>query len=163
MDVYNAEELARAYGQRVYRFAYARLGNRADAEDVTQETFLRLCRAAPDFPDEARARAWLFQVAANCAADLRRAPWRRREVSVEQLPEGQGQTARSPDVGGVLELVLSLPAKYRAAIHLYYYEDESVAQIAQILNISQGAVKSRLHRGRKLLETRLREEETNYA
>ncbi len=160
MDGYHAEELARAYGQRVYRFAYARLGNRADAEDVTQETFLRLCRAAPDFPDEPRARAWLFQVAANCAADLRRAPWRRREVSVEQLPE---EEEAAPEPGGVLEVVLSLPVKYRAAIHLYYYEDESVAQIAQILNISQGAVKSRLHRGRKLLEARLREEESNYA
>ncbi len=160
MDVYNAEQLARAYGQRVYRFAYARLGNRADAEDVTQETFLRLCRAAPDFPDEARARAWLFQVAANCASDLRRAPWRRREVSVEQLPEGEDA---APEPGSVLELVLSLPAKYRSAIHLHYYEDASVAQIAQILGLSESAVKSRLHRGRKLLEARLREEETNYA
>ena len=159
MDVYNAEELARAYGQRVYRFAYARLGNRADAEDVTQETFLRLCRAAPDFPDEPRARAWLFQVAANCAADLRRAPWRRREVSVEQMPEGE---EAAPEPSGVLELVLSLPAKYRSVIHLYYYEDASVAQIAQILSISQGAVKSHLHRGRELLEARLREEEANY-
>ncbi len=160
MDVYNAEELARAYGQRVYRFAYARLGNRADAEDVTQETFLRLCRAAPDFPDEARARAWLFQVAANCAADLHRAPWRHREVSVERLPEGE---EAAPEPGGVLELVLSLPAKYRSVIHLYYYEDASVAQIAQVLGLSESAVKSRLHRGRKLLEARLREEEANYA
>ncbi len=160
MDAFDTETLARAYGQRIYRFAYARLGNRSDAEDVTQETFLRLCRAAPDFPDEPRARAWLFQVAANCAADLHRAPWRRREVSLEELPEGEGT---GPEPGGLLELVLSLPEKYRTVIHLFYYEDATVAQIAQILDLSASTVKSRLHRGRKLLEARLREEEANYA
>lgn len=154
MDALEVENLVRTFGTRVYRFAYARLGNRADAEDVTQETFLRLCRAAPDFPDEQRAKAWLFQVAANCAADLHRTPWRRHEVSVEELPEGEDAP---PEAGGVLEAVLSLPAKYRAVIHLFYYESQTIAEIARILGISETAVKTRLHRGRRLLRDRLKE------
>lgn len=155
MDAFDAETLVRTYGNRIYRFAYARLGNPADAEDVTQETFLRLCRAAPTFPDERRALAWLFQVAYNCAVDLRRASWRRHELSVEELPERAGE---APETGGVLEAVLSLPEKYRAVIHLFYYERETIPEIAQILRVSQAAVKTRLYRGRKLLQKKLKED-----
>ncbi len=154
MDIQDAETLAREFGQRIYRFAYIRTGNRSDAEDVTQETFLRLVRAAPTFPDEQRAKAWLFQVAANCAADLRRTPWRRHEVSVDEPPEGEPTTSK-PE--GVLEMVLALPAKYRAVIHLFYYEEATVAEIAAALHISETAVKTRLHRARKLLREELKE------
>lgn len=155
MNALDAETLVRTYGNRVYRFAYARLGNPADAEDVTQETFLRLCRAAPTFLDERRALSWLFQVAANCAADLCRASWRRHEVCVDAFPEQQGS---GPESGGMLDLVLSLPEKYRAVIHLFYYERESIQEIAQVLRISQATVKTRLYRGRRLLYNMLKED-----
>ena len=72
-------ELARAYAPAIYRLAYARTGSRADAEDIMQEVFVRLLRTRPDFADRAHARAWLLRVAANCANDWFRAPWRRRE------------------------------------------------------------------------------------
>ncbi len=156
MDAFDPETLVRAYGNRVYRFAYARLGNPADAEDVTQETFLRLCRTAPAFSDERRVLAWLFQVTSNCIVDLRRASWRNHEVSVEELPEQAGE---GPEAGGVLESVLALPEKYRAVIHLFYYERETIPEIAQVLRVSQAAVKTRLYRGRKLLEHKLKEDE----
>lgn len=156
MELFDAQALARSYGQRVFRFAYARLRNYADAEDVTQETFLRLVRAAPDFPDESRARAWLFQVAANCAADLCRLPWRRHEVGTDCLEE---TTVYVPEEDGALAAVLRLPKKYRAVIHLFYYEKESVAEISEILKLSQGAVKTRLFRGRALLRELLKEDE----
>lgn len=156
MNPVDEERLARDYAQRVYRFAYVRLGNRLDAEDVTQETFLRLVRSAPVFPDEQRARAWLFQVAANCANDLRRAPWRRHEVNVDELPDGE---TTPPEPNGVLDRVLGLPAKYREVIHLFYYERASVTEIAQMLRVSPSVVKTRLHRGRKLLKEQLKEGE----
>ncbi len=147
--------LARQYGPAVYRLAFARTGSRADAEDVMQEVFVRLLKAKPDFADREHAKAWLLRVAANCANDLFRAPWRRRE---EPLSETLSAPA-PPEPGGVVEAVLALPPKYRAAVHLYYYEDLSVAEIAVILGKSQGAVKSRLFRARALLREWMKEDE----
>ena len=147
--------LARRHAPAVYRLAYARTGSRADAEDVMQEVFLRLVKAGPDFDSEEHAKAWLLRVASNCANDLFRRPWRRRE---EPLDENLSAPER-PEEGSVTQAVLSLPARYRIPIHLYYYEGYSVAEIARILGRSEGTVKSRLFRARDLLRNQLREEE----
>ena len=147
-------ELARAYAPAIYRLAYARTGSRADAEDIMQEVFVRLLRAGPDFADRAHARAWLLRVAANCANDWFRAPWRRREGPLtDALP------APEHEDGGVVEAVLALPAKYRTAVHLYYYEELSVAEIAKITGKSESAVKSRLFRARAMLRAALKEDD----
>ncbi len=145
------ETLARQYASAVYRLAYARTGSRADAEDVMQETFLRLLKARPVFNDGAHAKAWLLRVAANCANDLFRLPWRRRE---EPLEEGMTAPA-GPEPGGVVEAVFSLPAKYRIPVHLHYFEGYSVAEIAQITGRREGTVKSQLFRARTLLREKL--------
>ena len=141
-------QLARQYGPAVFRLAYARTGSRADAEDVMQEVFVRLLKARPDFADREHARAWLLRVAANCANDWFRAPWRRRE---EPLSPALPAPDDGPEEGGLVEAVLALPAKYRVVVHLYYYEDMSVAEIAALLGKSQGGIKSRLFRARGLL------------
>ena len=137
--------LAEQYAGMLYRLAYARTGSRADAEDVMQEVFVRLLRARPEFRDEEHAKAWLLRVGARCAADVLRAPWRRREG-----PLDDGLPAPEP--------VLALPAQDRMAVHLYYYEELSVAEIAAVLGKSEGAVKSRLFRARALLRRYLKED-----
>lgn len=137
--------LAEQYAGMLYRLAYDRTGSRADAEDVMQEVFVRLLRARPEFRDEEHAKAWLLRVGARCAADVLRAPWRRREG-----PLDDGLPAPEP--------VLALPAQYRMAVHLYYYEELSVAEIAAVLGKSEGAVKSRLFRARALLRRYLKED-----
>ena len=148
-------ERARRYAGDVFRLAYARTGSRADAEDVMQETFVRLLRARPAFAEPEHARAWLLRVAANCANDWFRAPWRRREGPLEDaLPAPE-----EPEPGGVVEAVLALPAKYRTAVHLYYYEELSVAEIAKITGKSESAVKSRLFRARAMLREALKEDD----
>lgn len=147
--------LARQFAPAIYRLAYARTGSRADAEDVMQEVFLRLVRHKPAFDSEAHARAWLLKVASNCAADLFRLPWRRREEPLEEdvsAPEEPGE-------GSVTEAVLSLPSKYRIPIHLYYYEGYSVAEIADITGKREGTIKSHLSRARALLRDKLKEGE----
>ena len=147
-------ELAKAHAPAIYRLAYARTGSRADAEDIMQEVFVRLLRAGPDFADRAHARAWLLRVAANCANDWFRAPWRRREGPLtDSLP------APEHEDGGVVEAVLALPAKYRTAVHQYYYEELSVAEIAKITGKSESAVKSRLFRARAMLREALKEDD----
>ena len=146
--------LAEQYAGMLYRLAYARTGSRADAEDVMQEVFVRLLRARPEFRDEEHAKAWLLRVGARCAADVLRAPWRRREGPLDDgLPAPE-----PPGEGGVVEAVLALPAQYRMAVHLYYYEELSVAEIAAVLGKSEGAVKSRLFRARALLRRYLKED-----
>ena len=108
-----AARLVEAHGQAVYRLAYARTGSREDAEDITQETFLRLVRASPAFRDEAHCRAWLLHVAMNCARSLFR----------------------------------------------FYYEELTVEQIAKILGLREGAVRTRLSRARGMLRDMLKEDE----
>ena len=146
--------LARQYGPAVFRLAYARTGSRTDAEDIMQEVFVRLLRAKPEFTDREHARAWLLRVAANCANDWFRAPWRRREG-----PLSEAIPAPEREEGGAVEAVLALPAQYRAVVHLYYYEGLRVAEIAKITGKSESAVKSRLFRARALLREMLKEDD----
>ena len=148
------EALARDFAPAIFRLAYARTGNRADAEDVMQETFLRLLRARPEFADREHAKAWLLRVAANCVGDWFRAPWRRREG-----PLSDAIPAPEREEHGAVEAVLALPAQYRTAVHLYYYEGLRVAEIAQITGKSESAVKSRLFRARAMLREALKEDD----
>lgn len=155
MDPWNdPDALARQYAPAVYRLAYAKTGSRYDAEDVMQEVFLRLLQARPTFSNHAHAKAWLLRVTSNCVSNLFRLPWRRREDPLEE----EMAALETPKAGSVTEAVLSLPARYRIPIHLYYYEGYSVAEIAGIVGKNEGTVKSRLFRARNLLRDKLKEE-----
>lgn len=139
-----------AYGAAVYRLAMVYLGRKADAEDVTQETFVRLLYRAPAFPDEGRKKRWLLQVTANLCRDQLRGFWRKRVTELEDtLPAAPAEDRE------VLEAVASLPELYRLPVHLHYYEGYSVAEVAGMLRLGQSAVKMRLKRGRELLKLEL--------
>ena len=142
---YDPGDLAGRYGPAVYRLAFARTGSRADAEDVMQETFLRLVRRRPELESEEHAKAWLLRVALGCVADLYRTPWRRHD-----LPLSEDLPAPEPAEGGVLEAVLALPEKYRVPVHLYYYEELTTAQIARVMGKKEATVRTWLRRGRLL-------------
>lgn len=154
MERTECARLAERFGPAVYRLAYARTGNAADAEDVTQDVFLRLLTKAPAFADDDHAKAWLLRVTANRASDLFRSPWRRR-VPLEELQEESAPAQDGP--GETVAAVLALPAKLRIVVHLFYYEELSVAQIAGLLNMREGAVKTRLSRARALLRRNMLE------
>ena len=144
------EEAYDTCGTAVYRLAMVYLGRHADAEDVTQETFLRLLSRAPAFTDEAHRKRWLLQVTANLCKDQLRGFWRKRVTELEDtLPAAPAEELEA------LSAVLALPEKYKLPIHLYYYEGYSVAEIAEILKLGQSAVKMRLKRGRELLKIEL--------
>ena len=86
-----AEETVRRYSDMVYRLAFARTGNTADAEDVYQEVFLRYLRSDPQFTSEEHRKAWLLRVTINCAKKLHAAPWRRRTEPLSETLEPAGQ------------------------------------------------------------------------
>lgn len=136
-----------AYGPMVYRLAMVYLGRHADAEDVTQEAFLKLLYKAPPFADAGHERRWLLRVTANLCRDQLRGFWRKRAVALEG-----DYPIRNPETFGVAEAIVALPEKYKAVLHLHYYEGYSVAEIGEILKLSQSAVKMRLSRGRELLK-----------
>ena len=144
------EEVYETYGTMVYRLAMVYRGNHADAEDVTQEVFVRLFRKGPAFHDKEHEKRWLLRVTANLCLDQLRGPWRSRIVELEEA----GDT-RSSGGDELVNMVLSLPKKYKGPIHLHYFEGYSVEEISRILRISVSAVKMRLKRGRELLKLEL--------
>lgn len=134
------------YGDMVYRLALAQTHSSHDADDVFQEVFLRYLRAAPVFREEEHRKAWLLRVTVNCCKKLHGSFWRRHTVALsEALP------AQNPEEGELLGLLEGLPQKYRAVLHLYYYEGYATEEIAAILGRSPGTVRSQLSRGRALL------------
>lgn len=150
MDNEELERIVHTYGPSIYRLAYVRTGSHADAQDVMQETFLRLVRGGPDFENETHCKAWLLRVATNCVNDVFRSPWRHAQPLSETLT-----APAQPEEGGVLEAVLSLPKKYRLPVHLYYYEGLTVAEIGEILGKSESVIKTRLFRARGMLRLEL--------
>ncbi len=143
------ETAFRLYGDRVFSAAFSVTGNQADADDAVQDTYLRYCSYDKEFTDEDHIRAWLLRVAINRARDQKRSFWEKHRVSWEDYMETLSFEALEDK--SLFEAVMSLPAKYRTVIHLFYYEDYSVARIAEILHSREGTVKSQLNRGRQLL------------
>ena len=158
----NYEDLYRRYATDVLRMCCFYLGNRQQAEDVTQDVFVKLLTTAPTL-EEGREKSWLLKVALNRCKDLWRGAWAKRVV----LGSPQYELAPSPDTLGQREeeqalwqAVQSLPTAFRETVLLYYYENYSIGEIAQLLEISEGTVSSRLSRGRKQLEKMLGKEES---
>lgn len=139
-------------GDRVYRMAFSICPNEAD--DVWQEVFLQWLRKQPEFPDEARERAWLLKVTANLCRSRLRSPWyKRREELPETIPawDATGETLR--------ELIDRLPKDLRAAVYLHYYEGYSTKECAELLGVKESALRMRLHRARALLKNWVEEDE----
>ena len=141
------------WGDMVYRLALARTANVPDAEDVFQEVFLRYFRHEEKFHNDEYRKAWLIRCTVNRAKSLTASPWRKRIVPLETAEE----VGVEDDYREVYSAVLSLPAKYRAVIHLHYFEGLSVSEMAQTLQLPEGTVKSQLSRGRDLLRDMLEE------
>ena len=147
-----AEETVRRYGSMVYRIALSQTKNKEDAEDVFQEAFLSLIRSNPSLESEEHRKAWLIRVTLNCCKKHFRFMKKVTVPLTEDIP-----CEFTPEEEDVYGAVLSLPQKYKAVIHLFYYEDLPVKEISEILNIKENAVKTRLFRARQMLQPKLRE------
>ena len=158
------EQVMEFYMPMVYRIAFSRLGSAHDAEDITQDVFLKYYRADLTYNDEEHRKAWLIRCAINCAKTLVTSAWFRHRASDEGL-ENMAEVAVGSDSNldaierrkSVLQAVMQLPEKYRTVIHLFYYEDMSVAQISAATGIRETTVKSQLSRARDMLKPLLKE------
>ncbi len=150
------EEFAQAverYGDMVFRVAYSCLRRREDAEDVMQETLLKLYREDKPFDSEDHRRFWLVRVAVNESRKVMR--WYRRVIPLEELPEAA--TFDRPEQSELFRAVMDLPAKYRLVIYLYYYEGYSVREVGELTRTRESTVQTRLARARGLLKQTLQE------
>ena len=147
------EAVIRRYSDMVYRLAFARTGNRSDAEDLYQEVFLRYLTKAPAFTSEDHRKAWLLRVAVNCANRFHASPWRRRTE-----PLSEALSVPAPEGEDLGEELRRLPEKDRTVLHLYYYEDMTTEEIAKLLDRNPATVRSQLLRARAKLKKLLVEE-----
>jgi RNA polymerase sigma-70 factor (ECF subfamily) len=157
------DEVVRQHADRVYRLAYRLSGNKADAEDLTQETFVRVFRSLADYTP-GTFEGWLHRITTNLFLDLVR---RRQRIRFDALPEDAGDRLASSESGPeqaydemhldpeIQQALDALPADFRVAVVLCDLEQLSYEEIAATLGIKVGTVRSRIHRGRVLLREAL--------
>ena len=158
------EKMIEQYQKHVFAAAFSICQNIADADDVVQYTFLKYHCSKKEFSSHEHIKAWLLRVAINKARDHTRSFWKKNTISMEELmmasPDQEELTLAQKDEGKrILENVMKLPAKYRIVIHLFYYDDLSVAEIAKILGLSESNVKTRLSRARNMMKNEILEVE----
>lgn len=147
------------FGNDILRLAYSYMKNREDAEDVVQETLIRLMQSQLVFEDEQKEKAWLLTVASNLCCDQLKNADRRHNVAMPEGYEAAAPDNPEPDIDNeVLQEVLRLPEKYRSVIHLYYFEEYSIREIAGIVGKKEVTVRSLLKRGRERLQKKLKGE-----
>ena len=151
------QEFTRLFGmyrKLVYHVAYCNIGDAAEAEDISQEVFLKLFTKPPHYDEDTQVKAWLVRVAVNRCRDVRRSLHFRLREDTEEEP-----VAPPPAENSLLQAVMSLSPKLRCVMYMYYYEGYSTKEIADILGIKETAVTSRLMRGRKELKKLIEKEE----
>lgn len=161
--VEQVSEMINRNSDMVYRLAFSMVKSVQDAEDVHQEVFIRYIRTNPLFESREHERAWFIRVTTNLCKNLWKSAWRQKMVSMDSLEETQEgnayiQQSLNEEEELLVETVKSLPFKYRVVVHLFYYEEMSLEEIAQALNLKSSNVRTRLTRARKMLREWLKED-----
>ena len=152
------EDIILRYQDTVYRIALTYCRNSSDAQDITQEVFLRYMKKTPCLAGEEHLKAWLIKVAVNLSKSLLRSSWFKKTV---RLSEQESYISEDKSNCETYYAVMSLPEKYRAVVILYYFDDYSVREIAQTLRRTETAVQTQLQRARAMLKTILKEDWQN--
>jgi RNA polymerase sigma-70 factor (ECF subfamily) len=147
------EALILAYQDKVFRLCYAMLGDRAQAEDAAQESFLRIWKSLDRYRGESALGTWIFSIARNvCLTSISR---RRPSAPIEEAERARPE---APDrQRDIVRMVGQLPDNYRQVVMLFYMEDRSYDEVARLLDMPLGTVKTYLHRARQQLATMIKE------
>jgi len=148
------EEIITRNENRIFRAALAIMGNKADAEDIIQDVFIKLLEKHPRFESLEHEVAWLMRVTVNrCKSDLR-SYWKKNTV-----PLLDSYPAQNNEQHDIMHAVIALAPKYRTVIHLFYYEGYSTKEIAEITNQKDSTVREQLTRARRSLKVSLEGED----
>ena len=172
-DLLDPERLVDRYGERIYQIAYRMMGNDSDAQDVAQNTLIKILQKADSYRGESDPMGWIYRIAMNEAREVFRRRKRRPAVSLDQLPVefGDGDMPplgikplpKRPDAGPITDeidrvvrdAIQDLPDGYREAVVLTDLEGLSYRDAAELMDLSLGGFKTRLHRARLYLRTQL--------
>jgi RNA polymerase sigma-70 factor (ECF subfamily) len=149
------KEIAEIYTRHVktiYRICYTYMKNSSDTEDIVQETFIRLMKFGGSYESEEHEKAWLIRTAANLCKDNLKHWWRKRENLEDYQNLLDDNNTKNNDT---LEVVMSLPDKYKTVVYLYYYEGYTSVEISKILSKPQSTIRNYLHEARNILRTKL--------
>lgn len=137
----------------VYRLAFSQTRNKSDADDIYQEVFFRYIKEKPKFETEEHKKAWFLRVTINCCKKMWVSAWIRKIVPIDETI-----VFETPEEVNLHYELQKLPMKYRAVIHLFYYEDLSIEKISEILNQKPSTIRTQLTRARYKLKEILKED-----
>ena len=162
MNVTEYNSCVDKYLKMVYRISFHYFGNREDAEDVSQDVFLKLYSHNTKFESEEELKAWLIRVTTNTCHSYFRNPFRKRktEIDEKEIENIVGSSSSEQEIINrkvVMDAVMSLPEHYRIVVYLYYYEEYSICQISNTLNIKETTIQTRLSRAREKLKSVLKD------
>jgi len=135
------------------RITFIQMKNMSDAEDVSQDVFLKLIEKPRHFESEEHEKAWLIRVAINLCKDRKKTAWLRNNKTL--LLQGS-ICIISEEKNDILEAIMDLPSKYRSIILLFYYERYSIKEISNLVGVRESTVCSQLRRARELLKIKLK-------
>lgn len=144
-------EAMRAHGDAVYRLAFARCRNTADAEDIFQTTFLRFYASHIPFGNPEHEKAWLLRVCINACKDLQKSAWRTKVSAMSDefdAPDTSARKEATPQEEALDEAMQGLSPEQRTVVHLHYFEGFSTGETAQMLGMRSATVRSHLYRAR---------------
>lgn len=161
------EDLVGLYSEKIYHLGYRMLGNRQEAEDLVQETFLRVYKNMDRYDENMKFSTWIYRIGTNLAIDRLRKRKKSYSLDAEMGPDGEGadlhgllsSSELSPEGRLLLsetqerirKAIDSLPAKYKSVVILKYLHDMSLQEIGDVLGMPVTTVKTRVHRGREYL------------
>lgn len=152
---FDIDEIFERYKDHIFAIGFNYFKNSIDADDVVQEVFYKLYKSSKDFESEDHLRNWLIRVAINECKRVTLSSWFKKKEPLEDY--AKTLVWNDPEESEVFLAVMNLPKKYRTSIHLYYYENYSIKEIAGLLGMSSTAVSTQLLRGRKKLKEKLLE------
>lgn len=152
---FDIDDAVLRYADMVYRLARVNCKSEFAADDVFQEVFLKLLRNKESIKSEEHLKAWLITVTLNQCKSMFTTVWNKRKVSIDEIAEPTVED-RHEDYSELYDAVRELPQKYRETIHLFYFEQLSIREIAGILKRQESTIKTQLNRGRQMLSEKLK-------
>ncbi|MGN7476767.1 sigma-70 family RNA polymerase sigma factor [Solibacillus silvestris] len=161
------DDLMQHYGEDVLKLVMQYVHNNSVAEDLTQEIFVKCFRALPSFQYGSSLKTWLWRIAINHSKDYLKS-WYAKNVEakddevfmqVESSVSVEQEVIQQQEDDDLVNEVMTLPVKYREVIYLCYYEEQSMKEMAEVLQINENTVKTRLRKGKQLLKQLLEREE----
>ena len=149
------ERAAMMYMDNVFAVAFNYFRDPSEADDIVQEVLFKLLKSDLKFESDEHIRNWMLKVAVNQCRRVSVSSWFRKTMPLEEYAESLKY--EDPEQSALFFAVMDLPKKYRIVIHLFYYEDYSTAEIAEMLRMNESTVRTRLRRARMKLKEVLKD------